>query len=134
MGEGQLVNMALTRSCIQIQILEQDGCCRYYIQSLGHIRRTKGGLNSRLHAIVDEHGRPLMMCLTAEQISDHIGARIVYPILPEAALILIGDRILIGDKGYDSDDYRKALSAKGITSCIPPRKGRKSPASYCKTV
>jgi len=39
---------------------------------------------------------------------------------------------MIADKGYDSDEYRAALNAKGITPCIPPRRGRKSPASFCK--
>lgn len=34
--------------------------------------------------------------------------------------------------GRVSDDYRAALEAKGITSCIPPRKGRKAPAEFCK--
>ena len=55
-----------------VQTLEQDGYFRYYIHSPGCIRRTKGGLNSKLHAIVDGHGHPLMMCLTAGQTSDHI--------------------------------------------------------------
>ena len=36
---------------------------------------------------------------------------------------------MIADKGYDSDEYRKALMVKGIT----PRKGRRSPAQFCKT-
>ncbi|MBC6404068.1 MAG: transposase [Hyphomonadaceae bacterium] len=40
---------------------------------------------------------------------------------------------MIVDKGYDSNEYRKALMAKGITPCIPPRKGRRSPAQFCKT-
>lgn len=34
----------------------------------------RGGLNSKLHAIVDGLGRPIMMCLTEGQTSDHIGA------------------------------------------------------------
>ena len=68
------------------------------------------------------------MCLTAGQTSDHIGAKLLYPALPKGP-----GRLLIGDKGYDSDEYRAALSAKGISCCIPPRKGRKSPATYCKT-
>ena len=41
---------------------------------------------------------------------------------------------MLGDKGYDSDEYRLALKAKGIAPCIPPRKGRKAPASFCKTM
>jgi len=39
---------------------------------------------------------------------------------------------LIGDKGYDRDEFRQALKAKGIEPCIPPRKNRKAPAGYCK--
>ena len=93
------------------------------------IGRTKGGLNSKLHAIVDAAGRPVMMCLTEGQTSDHIGAKILYPALPDET-----QAVMIADKGYDSDQYRTALKAKGITACIPSRKGRKSPASYCKTL
>lgn len=67
------------------------------------------------------------MCLTAGQVSDHIGAKILYPALHEDA-----NATMIADKGYDSDEYRAALKAKGISPCIPPRKGRKAPASFCK--
>ena len=75
----------------------------------------------------DGMGRPIALCLTAGQTSDHLGAKILYPVLPDGP-----DITLIGDKGYDSDDYRAALRAKGITVCIPPRKGCNSPASFCK--
>ena len=97
------------------------------------IGRTKGGLNSKLHAIVDGHwlrvmGRPVIMCLREGQTSDHIGARILYPAIPDGA------KTLIGDKSYDSNEYRTALRARGITPDVPPRKGRKSPAGYCKTL
>ncbi len=66
------------------------------------------------------------MALTAGQTSDHVGAKIMYPYLPKA-------NRLIGDKGYDSDEYRAALKAKGIAACIPPRKGRNNPQDYYKT-
>lgn len=68
------------------------------------------------------------MCLTAGQTSDHIGAKVLYPALPDET-----KATMIADKGYDSDEYRAALKAKGMTVCIPPRKGRNAPASYCKT-
>ncbi len=92
-----------------------------------HIGRTKGGLNSKLHAVVNDEGKPVVMTLTAGQVSDHIGAKIMYPHLPKAA-------VMIGDKGYDSDEYRAALKAKDIEACIPPRSGRNSPATYSKTL
>ncbi len=92
------------------------------------IGRTKGGLNSKLHAVCDGNGRPLILCLTEGQMSDHIGAKLTYPALPSHACLMIGD------KGYDSDEYRAALKAKNITPCIPPRKGRILTASFDKTL
>ena len=60
---------------------------------------------------------------------NHIGAKILYQALPMAT-----GSVLIGDKGEDSDEYRAALNAKGMTACIPPRKRRKLPALYCKVL
>jgi transposase len=34
-------------------------------------------------------------------------------------------RVLIGDKGYDSDRFRQALTTRGIEPCIPSRRSRK---------
>jgi transposase len=41
---------------------------------------------------------------------------------------------LLGDKGYDSDWFRAALSAHGITNCIPPKSTRKVQCRYNKAV
>lgn len=59
------------------------------------IRRTKGGMNSKLHAVSDAAGRPLGMFLTAGQQSDYIDAR---------ALLdgLLPAEHLLADRGYDS--------------------------------
>jgi len=68
--------------------------------------------------------------------SDHIGAKLTYPTLPDHATSMIGDKLVLSkvEGGYDSDEYRAALQAKGITSCIPPRKGRILPASFDKSL
>ena len=92
-------------------------------------------MNSKLHAVVDHNGMPVAMTLTEGQRSDHIGAKILYPVLPsqeEAALY--GDRqpTLVGDRGYDSDEFRAALASKGIDVCIPPIPSRKKPLEYDK--
>jgi len=91
------------------------------------IGRTKGGLNSKLHAVCDGEGRPVRLFLTEGQKSDHKGAATLLADLPSATEML-------GDKGYDSDAYRAALVKRGITPCIPPRAKRKNPATYCKAV
>ena len=77
-------------------------------------------------------GRPIIFLLTEGQMSDHQGAAIIYPKLPTADM-LIGD-MLIGDKGYDSDAFRDALTKRGITPCITPRANRRLPATYCKAL
>ena len=41
------------------------------------IGRTKGGLNSKLHAVCDGQGRPLIMLLSEGQMSDYKGAALM---------------------------------------------------------
>jgi len=41
---------------------------------------------------------------------------------------------LIGDKGYDSNRFREALAARGITPSIPSSRSRKVPISHRKRV
>jgi len=52
------------------------------------IGRTKGGLNSKLHAVCDGEGRPVRLLLTEGQQSDHKGAATLLPELPVAKEIL----------------------------------------------
>ncbi|GBQ51657.1 transposase [Komagataeibacter sucrofermentans DSM 15973] len=76
------------------------------------IGRTKGGMNTKLHAITDQSGRPLSFFMTAGQISAHTGAAALLDSLPAAQWML-------GDRRYDADWFRDALEAKGIKPCIP---------------
>ncbi len=89
------------------------------------IGRTKGGMNTKLHAICDSQGRPLNLFVTAGQVSDYIGARALLSNLPKVDWLL-------GDRGYDADWFRNALKDKGIKPCIPGRKQRKTTVKYDK--
>jgi len=60
------------------------------------------------------------MILSAGQMNDQKGAKILAPLLPLA-------RELIADHGYDSNPFRAAPAGRGITACIPPKKNRKQP-------
>ncbi|UAJ10529.1 IS5 family transposase [Polymorphobacter megasporae] len=91
------------------------------------IGRTKGGLNSKLHAVCDGQGRPLVMLLTEGQTSDYKGAALMLDALPKA-------RAMLGDRGYDADWFRAALIAKGITPCIPSKANRKTPIPHDRTL
>ena len=92
-----------------------------------HIGRTRGGLNSKLHAACDGQGRPIALLLTEGQRSDHHGAALLQPILPQA-------RELLGDRGYDSTWFRTALEERGIAPCIPSTRSRKQALPYDRTL
>ncbi|WP_268870857.1 IS5 family transposase [Actibacterium mucosum] len=89
------------------------------------IGRTKGGMNTKLHAICDSQGRPLNLFATAGQVSDYIGARVLLSSLPDVDWLL-------GDRGHDADWFREALKDKGIRPRIPSRKQRKKPVKNDK--
>jgi putative transposase len=67
------------------------------------------------------------LLLSEGQMSDHKGAALMLPSLPEA-------KDLIGDKGYDSNRFRQALAARAIAPCIPSTRSRKVPISHDKTL
>ena len=80
-------------------------------------------MNSKLHAVCDGEGRPIVLLLTEGQLSDHKGAALVLETLPS-------DTTLIADRGYDSTWFREALTEKGIQHCIPSSRSRKVPYPY----
>ena len=89
------------------------------------IVRTKGGMNTKLHAVTDTKGRPIRFFMTAGQVGDDTGAAALLAVLPKAEWLL-------GDRGYDADWFRDAPKDKGIKPCIPGRKSRGKPVKYDK--
>jgi transposase len=86
--------------------------------------RTKGGLNTKLHAAVDGRCQPQSLILTAGTQANVVHA----PALLES---VEGRRVLM-DKAYDSDALRELIASKGMKACIPPRNNRATPAAYDK--
>jgi hypothetical protein len=80
----------------------------------GAICRTRGGLNSRLHAVRNGQGRPVVT-----------GANALAPLLPPA-------REPVADLGPDSNPFRADLAGRGITACIPPKTNRRRPIPHDK--
>jgi len=73
----------------------------------GHlVGRTKGGMNTKLHAICDSRGRFLNLFVTAGQGSDYIGARARCGSLPAVAWVNAG-------RGYDADWFRDPPERQG---------------------
>ena len=86
--------------------------------------RTKGGLNTKLHAVVDGRGRPVALLLGAGQEADIACA--------QETLGEISCRVLVGDKGYDCDAFREWLREHSMEPCIPSRSNRLNPQTYEK--
>jgi len=84
-------------------------------------------LNSKLHAVCDELGRPIVLLLTEGQVSDYRGAATMLSALPPA-------RVLIADRGYDAGWLRQALRSQGITPCIPARSCRNKAVRHSKAL
>ena len=84
---------------------------------------TKGGLNTKLHAVTDAKGRTMRFFMTTGQVSDYTDAAAMLGSLPAAEW-------LIADRGYDADWFRDALQDKGIRPCIPGRKSRGKPVKH----
>ncbi len=82
-------------------------------------------MNTRLHEVTDQNGRPLSFFMTAGEISDYTGASALLDSLPAA-------QWMPGDRGYDADWFRDTLEEKGIKPCIPGRKSRGKPVKYDK--
>jgi transposase len=87
------------------------------------IGRTKGGLNSKLHAVTDAPGRPIQIFPSGGQTSDYIGARVMFSGFPNAETLLAG-------RGYDADWFRNALKDRRIAPCTPSHRGRKVPIPH----
>jgi transposase len=80
-------------------------------------------LNSKLHAVCDGQGRPLIMLLSEGQMSDYKGGALMTDAPPPA-------KPLLGDKCYDANWFRQALAERGTTACIPSKFNRKKPIAH----
>ena len=116
-AEGQLRHL----DCSHIK-LHQHGTNPAGGQNAQAMGRTKGGLNSKLSAVVDRHGRAVALSLAPGPQHDQHAVR---PVLSCAR----GCRI-VADKGFDADVFRQRLRDQRTLCCIPPKRGRRQPVRF----
>nr|WP_148210531.1 IS5 family transposase [Beijerinckia indica] len=93
----------------------------------GGMGRSRGGLTSKIHALVDAEGRPVTLRLTGGQVADCTEADALTDGLGE------GD-ILLADKGYDSNAIRAKAAERKAWANIPPKDNRKGSFSFSRWV
>ena len=87
------------------------------------IRRSRGGLTSKVHVVVDANGLPVRLGLTPGEAHDN---RL-------CSVLLAGLRpqtIVLADRGYDADWIRQFVREQGAWANIPPKKNRTSPINF----
>src|SRR4051812_42817964 len=81
------------------------------------IGRSRGGLGTKIHALVDALGNPVGFFLTGGEAHDLVGADHLLPDMQA--------EMLIADKAFDADErVLEPLAAAGKTAVIPPRANR----------
>jgi transposase len=102
--------------------VHQHGACiiRNRKQSMG---RSRGGLTSKIHAVVDSNGLPVRLAITAGEAHDN---------RPAAKLLcsLKSGSMLLADRGYDADWIRDLAAKRGAWANIPPRCNRNAPICF----
>jgi transposase len=80
--------------------------------------RSRGGLSTKIHALVDAEGRPIRISLTPGQAHDGTAADALLKDLKPGA-------ILLADKAYDSNAIREQAQEQDVWANIPPKSNRK---------
>jgi transposase len=102
--------------------LHQDGANPRGGQAAQAIGRTKGGINTKLAAIVEGRGRAVALGLAEGQRHD------LHAIDP--LLCCLRGRRAVGDKGFDADTLRTRLRRQRTRACIPPKRSRRHPVAF----
>jgi transposase len=80
--------------------------------------RSRGGLTSKIHAVVDTNGLPVHLALTPGEAHDNRLCSVLLSALPPQTMLL-------ADRGYDADWIRELARQKGAWANIPPKRNRK---------
>ncbi|MFT3810918.1 MAG: IS5 family transposase [Micropepsaceae bacterium] len=89
------------------------------------IGRSRGGRTTKLHGLVDHHGKPRVLLLSPGNTND---------VTMAAALIEAAGPFtkLLADKGYDANHLRQLLARRGAEVVIPSTTSRRAPIPYDK--
>ena len=79
--------------------------------------RSRGGLTTKVHALVDAEGLPIALKLTEGQAHDVRSAADMFDTVQAG-------HTLLADRAYDSDALRDMLLKRGAWGNIKPMKGR----------
>ncbi len=89
--------------------------------------KTKGGRNSKISAAVNGNGKAIKLLLVKGNEHDSVSSL-------ELLSGCLKGLYVLADKAYDADYIRQHIKSNGGIAVIPPKKNRKEPIDYDKTV
>ena len=113
--------LAIDSTCAKVHKHAFGGPQSVEIQCIG---RSKGGANTKIHALVDARGRAVRLILGAGNRHDSVTA--------PALVAGQASRTILADKAYGSAAFREMLESVGLEGCIPPKANESSPVKYHK--
>ncbi len=87
--------------------------------------RSRGGLTTKIHVLVDACGLPIVLKLTEGQAHDGRSAEDMLDSLREGS-------VLLADSAYDSNKLRDTLEARGVWANVKPMSHRLDPPKFSK--
>src|SRR6202162_5405507 len=89
------------------------------------VGRSRGGRDTKIHALADAKGRLIAILLTGGEAHDcPIAERLIRRVKPS--------KCMLGDTAYDSAELRDELHERGTKPVIPNRSNRKQPFCFSK--
>jgi transposase len=82
--------------------------------------RSRGGLTTKIHAVVDAKGLPPHVAITGGQQHDSLATRALLEGLPTGGMGL-------ADNAYDAIEIRTFVNSRLGRANIPPRRNRRDP-------
>ena len=89
------------------------------------VGRSRGGRNTKIHALADAKGRLIAILLTGGEAHD-------CPVAQRLLRRVKSAKRMLGDKAYDSTELRDELDERGTRPVIPNRSNRKQPYSFSR--
>jgi len=89
------------------------------------VGRSRGGRNTKIHALSDAKGRLIAILLTGGEAHD-------CPVAERLIRRLRSPKQMLGDKAFDSAELRSELDKRGTKPVIPNRCNRNQPFSFSK--
>jgi transposase len=120
----QIMDALTTTHNAAVQIIDtsivrvhQQGAC--VADNRGqHMGRSRGGLTSKIHAVVDANGLPVQLAITTDEAHDNRLCSVLLKGMQPRTMLL-------ADRGYDADWIRTLVRQQGAWANIPPKRNRR---------